>query len=114
MPLTDFFRALVALVKPNRRRYDRRPVALPVRLHVGPETVDCRIIDVSASGALLAGAPTSPIGTLVVLEVPPMLVSADARIVRHSPQGIGIEFSKDGVGAIIAGWVRGQSPSGLA
>ncbi|SNS87251.1 MULTISPECIES: PilZ domain-containing protein [unclassified Azospirillum] len=108
---TGFFSAIAALVKPNRRRYDRRPVYAPIHLHVGSDRFDCRISDVSASGALLTGAPSLPIGTLLVLEVPAVGMQADARVVRQSAQGMGVAFTKEGVGAIIAGWLRGQSPA---
>lgn len=110
MAILTLWRNLISILKPNRRRYDRRSVSGAVRLHVGPDSFDCQITDVSASGALITGGPTAPIGTMVVLEIGPAALSADARVVRHSRQGIGIAFSKDGVGAIIAGWVRGQSP----
>lgn len=96
--------------KPNRRRYDRRVVEYGVRLLVGGNGHECRMCDVSPSGALLVDAPNLPIGTMAVLEIPQVGLSADARIVRRTDRGIGIEFSKDGVGAIIAGWARGQSP----
>jgi hypothetical protein len=110
MAIPTLLRNLLSVMKPNRRRYDRRPVSGVIRLHVGPDSFDCHITDVSASGALVTGAPTAPIGTMVVLEITPAALSADARVVRHSSQGMGVAFSKDGVGAIFAGWVRGQSP----
>jgi hypothetical protein len=110
MAISTLLRTMLSFIKPNRRRYDRRPVKGAIRLHVGPDSFDCHVTDVSASGALVTGAPTAPVGTMVVLEIPAFALSADARVVRHSQQGMGVAFSKDGVGAIIAGWVRGQSP----
>jgi hypothetical protein len=110
MPGTGFFNAIAALVKPNRRRYDRRLVSATIYLHVGAERLQCQISDVSASGALLTGVAIMPIGTLLVLEVPAVGVQADVRVVRRSDQGMGVAFTKEGVGAIIAGWLRGQSP----
>lgn len=101
---------IASLFKPNRRRYDRRSVEYGVRLVVGGASHDCRMSDVSPSGAMLTGAPNMPIGTMAVLEIDQLGLAADARIVRRTDGGVGIEFSKDGVGAIVAGWVRGQSP----
>lgn len=98
------------LFKPNRRRFDRHVVQFGIRLLAGGHTYDCSMRDVSPSGALLVGAPNLPIGTMTVLEIPQISLTADARVVRRTDLGVGIEFSRDGIGAIVAGWARGQSP----
>lgn len=111
MPALSLPSWLTSLFKPNRRRYDRYAVHYGVRLKAGDGVFDCRMCDVSPSGAMLVDAPNLPIGTLTVLEIPQIALAADARVVRRTEQGIGIEFSKDGIGAIIAGWAVGLSPS---
>lgn len=110
MPVMSLPHWVKALFKPNRRRFDRHAVQFGVRLLAGGQTYDCRMRDVSPSGALLVEAPNLPIGTMAVLEIPQIALTADARVVRRTDLGIGIEFSRDGVGAIVAGWAKGQSP----
>lgn len=110
MPVMSLPNWVKALFKPNRRRFDRHAVQFNVRLQAGGQTFDCHMRDVSPSGALLVDAPNLPIGTMAVLEIPQIVLMADARVVRRTDLGIGIEFSKEGIGAIVAGWARGQSP----
>ncbi|MBB6251241.1 PilZ domain-containing protein [Nitrospirillum iridis] len=106
-------RVLSSLVRPsNRRTYDRLSVDSEVQLSCGDAVVSCRIADVSAGGAFLI--PRAPganlsIGTEGVLRLPGAPVAAAVRIVRHTDAGVGIEFERDGVGAIVAGWVRAVS-----
>ncbi|MFV3076120.1 PilZ domain-containing protein [Niveispirillum fermenti] len=109
MPALSLPSWITALFKPNRRLYDRHAVHYGVRLSVQGTAHDCRMRDVSPSGALLVDVPALPVGTPVMLEIPQIALAAEARVVRHVDAGIGIAFSKDGVGAIIAGWARGQS-----
>lgn len=111
MPLSALLRRLLDKLRPNRRYYDRRPVAFAVRLQVAEERMEAMLLDVSPSGGLLRGIATLPIGTLLALEIAQIGLRADARVVRHTPDGVGIAFSRDGVGAIIAGWASGQTPS---
>lgn len=110
MPAMSLPSWLTGLFKPNRRRYDRHAVQFGVRLLTAGHTYDCNMRDVSPSGALLMDAPDLTIGTLVQLEISQIALTASARVVRRTELGIGIEFSKDGIGAIVAGWARGQSP----
>lgn len=110
MPAMSFFTWFKGLFKPNRRRYDRHAVQFAIRIQAGGQSHECSMRDVSPSGALLVDAPDLTIGTLVKLEIPQIALAANARVVRRTELGIGIEFSKDGVGAIVAGWARGQSP----
>jgi len=112
MPAMSLPSWFTGLFKPNRRRYDRHAVQFGVRLLAAGRTYDCNMRDVSPSGALLVDAPDLTIGTLVQLEISQIALTTSARVVRRTELGIGIEFSKDGVGAIVAGWARGQSPVG--
>ena len=110
MAATSIATWLKGLFKPNRRRYDRHAVQFSVRLQAGGQTYECNMRDVSPSGALLVDAPELTIGTLAQLEIPQIALTTSARVVRRTELGIGVEFSKDGIGAIVAGWARGQSP----
>ncbi|MFV3128461.1 PilZ domain-containing protein [Niveispirillum sp. KHB5.9] len=110
MPVMSPIDWIKGLFKPNRRRFDRHAVQFGIRLQAGGQTYDCDMRDVSPSGALLVDAPNLPIGTMTVLEIPQIALSTDARVVRRTELGIGIEFSRDGVGAIVAGWAKGLSP----
>ncbi|MEA1675152.1 PilZ domain-containing protein [Nitrospirillum sp. BR 11163] len=108
-------RVLSNLVRPsNRRTYDRLSVDSHVQLSCGDVLVSCRIADVSAGGAFLVPDPDLPIGTEGVLRLPGAPVAAAVRIVRRTDSGVGIEFLRDGVGAIVAGWVRAVSGTGPA
>ncbi|WP_044561445.1 PilZ domain-containing protein [Azospirillum sp. B4] len=109
----DIKRVLSNLVRPNNRRtYDRLSVDSEVQLSCGDTIVSCRIADVSAGGAFLTPGPDLPIGTEGVLRLPGAPVAAAVRIVRRTENGVGIEFKRDGVGAIVAGWVRAVSGTG--
>lgn len=111
MSAFTLLRTLLDKLRPNRRHYDRRPVAFAVRLQVADDQLDAVLLNVSPSGGLLQGTATLPIGTLLALEISQIGLRADARVVRHTPDGVGIAFSRDGVGAIIAGWASGQTPA---
>ncbi|MDE1146296.1 MAG: PilZ domain-containing protein [Azospirillaceae bacterium] len=107
MAWTGFKRIMSSLVRlSNRRTYDRLAVDSEVQLSCGDAVVTCRIADVSASGAFLSPGPDAPVGTTGTLRLPGVPVAAAVRIVRRTERGVGIEFQKDGVGAIVAGWVR--------
>jgi PilZ domain len=105
----SILRTFIRFINQNRRRFDRRPVAGHAVLRAGEMEFSCVVKDVSASGAFLAPDPQLPVGAMATLEVPDVLLSADVRVVRRTPDGFGVEFAKQGVGAIIAGWMRGQS-----
>lgn len=100
-----------ALLGMNRRQFHRQPVRGSVAFIVGGERHPCRLRDVSPSGAFLEPPPGLAVGTVGVLEVPDAGISAEATIVRQTPDGVGIRFHKDDVGAIVAGWTRGQDNS---
>jgi len=51
-------------------------------------TIRCRIVDMSMSGLAIAIADRPPIGEIIEIG------NMEGRVVRHSSDGIGIEFSK--------------------
>ncbi|MGG2383128.1 PilZ domain-containing protein, partial [Salmonella enterica] len=56
-------------------------------LHVGDDTpLTCRLLDISISGASVATTLRPLLGTEV------MLGKLRARVVRHHPQGFGVQF----------------------
>lgn len=95
----------------NRRTFDRDPVKADALLTVGDHVLVCRISDVSPGGAFLSPPLDVPTGSEGVLRIPDVAIETPVRIVRMTPAGMGIEFVRDNVGAIIAGWTRGHSPA---
>lgn len=72
----------------DERRHERitPPNSLAI-LHVGDDTpLTCRLLDISISGASVATQLRPPMGTEV------MLGKLRARVVRHHPQGFGVQF----------------------
>ncbi|MDX2203841.1 MAG: PilZ domain-containing protein [Hyphomicrobiaceae bacterium] len=72
----------------DERRHERitPPNSLAI-LQIGDDpALTCRLIDISISGASVATNLRPPLGTEV------MLGKLRARIVRHHPQGIGLQF----------------------
>lgn len=116
--LSTTWQALKRLLglKGNRRDFDRTPVDTGAILRIGGQAYACHLVDVSVSGAFITPAFDATLGGFAVLEVPQALIRADVRIVRRTDSGLALEFQADGVGAIVAGWSRGQSrapePSG--
>ncbi|WP_184446414.1 PilZ domain-containing protein [Rhodospirillum centenum] len=94
---------------PDRREFERRSVGAAVRLWLDDVPTVCRIEDVSPGGAFLSPRLDAADGAVAVLEIPELLIRAEVRIVRSTPAGSGVEFLKDGIGAIVAGWVQGRS-----
>ncbi len=93
----------------GRRGFERRSVALPVILRVDGAAHECRIADVSATGAFLAPHHGIDTGARGVLELPAVSIRAELTVVRRTDEGLGVAFENDAVGAIVAGWARGQS-----
>ncbi|HYE49093.1 MAG TPA: PilZ domain-containing protein [Azospirillaceae bacterium] len=94
----------------NRRAFERQPVNTCVSLTLAGRTMECTISDVSPRGAFLSPmADEIKVGTEGVLEVPDSPVRAEFRIVRRTPSGVGVEFLRDGVGAIVAGWTKART-----
>lgn len=96
---------------PNRRSFDRQQVALPVVLRVDGTPHVCRIADVSPTGAFLVPHHGIEVGANGALELPHTAIKADLTIVRRTEKGLGVSFHKDGIGAIVAGWLQGQTPN---
>ena len=73
---------------PDERRHDRIQPRNPyTKMKLGGEfLVECRLIDISVSGASVELEARPPIGDHVVLG------KLRAKVVRHHSQGIGIEF----------------------
>jgi hypothetical protein len=83
-----------------RRRRERRDPAderirldMAIRCLVHEATVNCRIVDVSSSGALLRfdGDDAPAVGTAVTLDLPE-IGTIDARMVRRYEGGMGARF----------------------
>ncbi len=90
-----------------RRKHDRFPLTVPVRVRVGAELEfhDGTLVEVSAGGGLLATPTLPPLGADVVVELTPpgaaAAMTVAARVSYHTPQGTaGLRFvSRDGDGA---------------
>lgn len=102
---------LAGFLGANRREFDRQPVAGTVTFAVAGQRHDCRLRDVSPAGAFLEPPLALAVGTEGVLELPDAGIMAEATIVRQTPQGVGIRFRRDDIGAIIAGWTLGRDTS---
>ncbi|QJE72934.1 PilZ domain-containing protein [Aerophototrophica crusticola] len=102
---------MAGLLGTNRRAFDRQPVRGTVTFAVGGQRHDCRLRDVSPAGAFLEPPLALAVGTKGVLELPDAGIMAEATVVRRTPQGVGIRFQRDDIGAIIAGWTLGQDTS---
>lgn len=74
---------------PEDRRFERvEPKATMTRLQmVDGRSYDCRVIDVSLSGAAIATAVRPAIGSYIVVG------SVRGKVVRHLEEGVAIEFS---------------------
>jgi hypothetical protein len=75
---------------PEDRRHGRVVPRDPVSTMVLPNgtSINCRVIDMSLSGAAIATDQRPPIGTLITLG------KTQGRIVRHLEQGFAVEFTR--------------------
>jgi hypothetical protein len=75
---------------PEDRRHERFPLEDPRSTLTLPSgiTIQCRVIDVSLSGAAVSAEVTPPIGSPVTIGRTP------ARVVRHIDGGFAVEFSR--------------------
>jgi hypothetical protein len=75
---------------PEDRRHKRFELRNPRSTLTLPDgsTIECRVIDVSLSGAAVATKAKLPLGSPVTLGVTP------ARVVRHLDSGFALEFSR--------------------
>jgi len=75
---------------PEDRRHGRVVPRDPVSTMVLPNgtSINCRVIDMSLSGAAVATDQRPPIGTLITLG------KTQGRIVRHLDQGFAVEFTR--------------------
>jgi cellulose synthase (UDP-forming) len=85
--------ALIALETPRPRREERFPTDEPARCLVGESESACRLVDLSVSGALLAGALPAPVGASlhVVLDGVGRL---PARVVREQGGRFAVQFEE--------------------
>ncbi|HEY7425846.1 MAG TPA: glycosyltransferase [Gemmataceae bacterium] len=83
--------ALIALESPRPRREERFPADEPARYLLGESESPCRLVNLSASGALLAGAGPVPVGVslYVVLDGVGRL---SARVVRTQGDHFAVQF----------------------
>ncbi len=54
----------------ERRRHERRTVNKMTRVTLGGRSVPCRLMNISAGGALIAAELQAPVGTEVILDIP--------------------------------------------
>jgi PilZ domain-containing protein len=75
---------------PEDRRHERFPLKDPRSTLTLPNgsTVQCRVIDVSLSGAAVSAEVTPPLGSPVTIG------RTQARVVRHIDGGFAVEFSR--------------------
>src|SRR5689334_9428150 len=75
----------------DRRAYPRFEVDLPAHLEINGKSVKCRLVDVSAGGALLRTARAVVVGDTVSVDLPhcgPTL----GRVVRLTPSHVAVSF----------------------
>ena len=85
--------ALIALESPRPRKEERFPADEPAEYRLGgaPRRYPCRVVDISVSGALLAGAGPAPVGMPLELDLPGV-GALPARVVRGTAGGLGVCF----------------------
>ncbi|MGQ0663183.1 MAG: PilZ domain-containing protein [Pseudomonadota bacterium] len=76
---------------PERRAAPRRVVNLPTHILVAGKRVACRLVDVSAGGALVAGDTGLVVGAKVELEIPGT-GTVVASVIRVTPTHIALVF----------------------
>lgn len=90
----------------ERRRYQRAPIVIPIRVQFGDKRTEGKSADVGASGVLLAMEPAPRVGTPVTVEFtlptqaePVEFTGTVARVGSEPPEGhsrgvaVGIEFT---------------------
>jgi hypothetical protein len=83
------------VVKLQRRRFSRRPVHLPVKLHVGAVEVGAVLENISPGGAFLAVSLPECREVVASIDLPQgrhVHVRAKVRWRRQEPPGVGVEF----------------------
>jgi methyl-accepting chemotaxis protein len=79
----------------DRRAGVRETIALPCRLTIGGERVAARIADLSVTGALVRGAPASPIGTRGAVDIDGVGYSLPFTVSRGEEDGMAVAFALD-------------------
>lgn len=91
----------------ERRNFKRHHVAAQVLVEVDAESHQCQLSNVGPGGALLSPGFDVDVGRRVTIRLPNSRVTAEAGVTRVDPDGVGIQFDDDTVGAIVAGWTKG-------
>lgn len=80
----------------QRRRFARRPVQLPAKLHVGENEIDAVTENISPGGAFvnvtLPVATQEVVASIALPHGRDLHVRAKVRWRRHEPPGVGLEF----------------------
>jgi hypothetical protein len=78
----------------NRRRYERTTVLWQATLHLPDRSVECLIVNISASGAMVQLAEQMVCGDTVVLRNP-RFGTFSAETVWHNGKQVGLNFKED-------------------
>ncbi len=91
----------------ERRSFKRHHVDARVLVEVDSASHQCQLFNVAPGGALLSPGFDVDIGRNITIRLPNSRVSAVAGVTRITPEGVGIQFDDDTVGAIVSGWTKG-------
>lgn len=98
-----------AEARDRRREFERRTVAYGINVVHGDETANGLVENVSPGGAFLRIDVAWPAGSRIEVVDPKTKMRLPAEVVRREDNGIGIAFSDDAAGSILAGWMQGDS-----
>jgi methyl-accepting chemotaxis protein len=82
----------------NRREHPRVPMSETVQLEADGRSQSCRLVNLSATGALVTGAEVERNGQSVALSLSGQIYAA--RVVRFDDDGIGLQFTDDAAAQI--------------
>lgn len=85
---------LVCVEQPRLRTSERLPAGEASMVHIGSDAFACRLLDVSLSGARLAGVPTAKPGTMVTLVLDRFRMSGT--VVRSGKGDFAVRFDDTG------------------
>ena len=78
----------------DRRRYERTTVLWQATLHLPDRSVECLIVNISASGAMVQLSEQMVCGDTVILRNP-RIGSFSAETVWHNGKQVGLNFKED-------------------
>lgn len=93
----------------DQRSENRKPIHHPIKVHMGGQSVNCRTINLSASGALLNTALETPVGSTVQIEVSHLPRLVAARVARIGAHSTAIRFVSIEVGSSLVGSITAES-----